>query len=92
MAGRPVGEKTFANMLRIALKDAHEAGGDKLRRVADALVAKAMGGDVSAIKEIGDRLDGKVPQGIIGGDDDDPPIKFSRIELVALKPLASSED
>ncbi len=53
-------------MLRIALKEAHAEGGDKLRRVAEALVDKAMTGDVPAIKEIADRLDGKVPQAIEG--------------------------
>jgi hypothetical protein len=31
-------------------------------------------GDVSAIREIADRLDGKVPQGVIGGEPDDPAI------------------
>jgi len=66
MAGRPPSEKTFANMLRVALKEAHAEGGDKLRKVADALVEKAMTGDVPAIKEIADRLDGKVPQAIEG--------------------------
>jgi hypothetical protein len=66
MAGRPPSEKTFANMLRIAIKEAHETGGDKLRAVADALVNKAMTGDVPAIKEIADRLDGKVPQAVEG--------------------------
>lgn len=60
--GRPKSEKTFANMLRISISEAHEGGGTKLRAVADALVNKAMSGDVSAIKEIGDRLDGKAMQ------------------------------
>ena len=36
----------------------------KLRRVARALVEKAMSGDVSAIKEINDRVDGRVPQAV----------------------------
>lgn len=58
--GRPVSEKTFANMLRIAISEAHEKGGTKLRAVADALVTKAISGDVPAIKEVADRLDGKV--------------------------------
>lgn len=42
----------------------------RLRRVAYALVAKAMEGDVAAIKEIHDRIDGKVPQAttIEGGE------------------------
>ena len=31
-------------------------------------------GDVQAIREIADRLDGKVPQGLIGGEEDDNPI------------------
>lgn len=64
--GRPPSEKTFANMLRVALKEAHIAGGDNLRAVAQALVDKALTGDVPAIREIGDRIDGKVPQGIEG--------------------------
>ena len=72
MAGRPPSEKTFANMLRIALKEAHAAGGDRLRAVADALVEKAMSGDVPAIREIADRMDGKVPQALVGDNDMDP--------------------
>lgn len=74
MAGRPPKEKSFANMLNIAINEAGEKGGTKLREVADALVAKAITGDVAAIKEIADRLDGKVPQGVIGGDEGDNPI------------------
>jgi hypothetical protein len=89
MAGRPPSEKTFANMLRIAIKEAHEDGRDKLRAVADALVTKAIAGDVGAIKEIGDRLDGKVPQGIIGGEEGDPAINMvHRIERVVVRPNA----
>lgn len=80
MAGRPPSEKTFANMLRIALKEAHEAGGDNLRQVADALVKKALTGDVPAIKEIADRMDGKVPQAVIGDSDSDPINMVHRIE------------
>lgn len=77
MAGRPPKERSFANMLNIAIKEAIE-GSDKtkLRLVADALVDKAMAGDVQAIKEIADRLDGKVPQGVIGGDEDDAPLSI----------------
>jgi len=73
MAGRPPKEKSFANMLNIAIKEAVE-GSDKtkLRAVADALVDKAMSGDVQAIKEVADRLDGKVAQAIVGDDEHDP--------------------
>jgi hypothetical protein len=77
MAGRPPKEKSFANMLNIAIKEAVEGKETtKLRAVADALVDKAMNGDVQAIKEIADRLDGKVPQGVIGGDEDDNPLSI----------------
>ncbi len=62
MAGRPPNEKTFANMLRVAIKEAHEDGKDRLRAVADALVTKAITGDVPAIRELADRLDGKSVQ------------------------------
>ena len=86
MAGRPPSEKTFANMLRVAIKEAHVDGGDKLRRVADALVDKAMTGDVPAIKEIADRLDGKVPQAVVGDDDLDPIRLVQRIERVVVRP------
>lgn len=51
--------------------DPCEAKQGSLRWNARQLLEK---GDVQAIREIADRLDGKVPQGVIGGDPDDPPI------------------
>ena len=46
-----------------------------LDALADALVAAGLAGEVNALKELGDRIDGKVPQAVIGGDDDDPAIQ-----------------
>jgi hypothetical protein len=77
MAGRPPSEKSFANMLRIAISEAKEGGGSKLRAVADALVDKAMTGDVPAIREIADRLDGKVAQPVTGRDGG--PIEYANL-------------
>jgi hypothetical protein len=75
MAGRPKGAKSFAAMLNIAINEAGKAEGTtKLRDVADALVTKAVDGDIQAIKEIADRLDGKVPQAVIG--DEENPLHF----------------
>ena len=85
MAGRPPKEKSFANMLNIAINEANASGGTKLRDVADALVAKAITGDVQAIKEIADRLDGKVPTPI-AGDDENPLSIVARIERVIVRP------
>lgn len=36
--------------------------------LAERLLDKAAEGDVSALKELGDRLDGKVPQALTGED------------------------
>lgn len=86
MAGRPPKEKSFANMLNIAIKEAVEGKEHtKLRAVADALVEKAMSGDVTAIKEVADRLDGKVPQGI-SGDEENPLTMVHRIERHIVRP------
>lgn len=82
MAGRPPKEKSFANMLRIAINEAADDGGTNLRKVADALVSKAIAGDVQAIKEVADRLDGKVPQALVGDSDSDPVNVTHRIERV----------
>jgi ribosomal protein L17 len=61
-------DKPFRDALRMAIA---ETNGDfkKLRKVAEALVEKAETGDVNAIREIADRLDGKVPQAIVGDDE-----------------------
>jgi hypothetical protein len=92
MAGRPPKEKSFSNMLRIAISEASEGGGTKLRDVADALVAKAAGGDVNAIKEIADRLDGKVAQALIGGDEDDAPIAIQAVVRKIIDPQSGNSN
>lgn len=81
--GRPK-EKPFADALRMELA---AAGEDRkaLRSIARRLIAKADEGDMQAIKEVADRLDGKVPQAVIGGSDDDPPL-VHRIERVIVRP------
>jgi hypothetical protein len=69
--GRPAGsenkDKPFKDALRKAIADAGTER-PRLRNIANALLDKAESGDVQAIKEIGDRLDGKVPQGHEGAD------------------------
>ena len=62
--GRPP-DKLFRDMLVLALNDA-KAKKPKLRRIAEKLVNKAVGGDMAAIKEVADRLDGKPSQIIMG--------------------------
>lgn len=92
MAGRPPKEKSFANMLRIAINEAHEGGGTNLRALAQALVNKGLSGDVAAIREIGDRIDGKVPQGIVGDDEAAPINIVQRIERVIVDANTANTD
>ena len=43
----------------------------RIHKVAEALFRKAEDGDISAIKELGDRIDGRAQQ-TISGDSDSP--------------------
>jgi hypothetical protein len=61
--GAPVGNtnssrnnRMWADTIRRVIA---QSDGEALRRVAEALVLKAQEGDISAIKELGDRIDGK---------------------------------
>lgn len=69
--GAPVGNtnssaenRLWANTIRRAAAQDPE----KLRRIAERLLADAEAGDIQAIKEMGDRLDGKATQAISGPD------------------------
>ena len=70
--GKP--DKQIRDALILALheeaRDEHGAKTSKLRLVASKLVDLAIGGDMAAIKEIGDRVDGKPVQQLadVGGD------------------------
>jgi len=58
-------------------------------QLADALLAKALEGDVAALKEVGDRIEGKVAQAIIGGDPDDNPIYI--VERTIVRPAQTHD-
>ena len=77
--------KRFRQQLIAALEDVPEGDVSNLRKVADKLVVAAISGDVQAIKEIADRADGKVPQGI-GGSDELGPVQLERIERAIIDP------
>lgn len=73
--GRPK-SKPFKEALDRAIKAAGEDPYARLSLddIAKALLTKAATGDVSAIKELAERYDGKVPQAVIGGEEGDPAI------------------
>jgi len=70
--GKP--DKLWKDAIRIAALRPDAEGRKKLAVIADKLVDAAIAGDVAAMREIGDRLDGKPAQAIIG-DDEAAPIK-----------------
>jgi hypothetical protein len=89
-SGNPGGRsktKPFADALRMELAAAgkdHKA----LRTIARNLIGLASddGGKLEAIKELADRLDGKVPQAVVGDSDEDPINLVHRIERVIVRP------
>ena len=70
-------DKPFRDALRMEIAAAGEDH-KALREVARALLTKAASGDVHAIREIGDRMDGRVPQAVVG-DDGSAPITLRTI-------------
>ncbi len=90
--GRPKSSKLFKDALNLAvhermdekpLRGVETGDKTKLRRIAEVLVENAMDGNIPAIKEVADRLDGKAPQAIVG--DDNPLTVVGQINLVAGK-------
>jgi len=73
--GRPPGpskDKPYKDALRRAIARAESLGEDSprcLNRIADRHLDACARGDMQAIKEMADRLDGRVPQG--HGQDDE---------------------
>lgn len=93
MAGAPIGNKNAAKakVWRAAIIRALERRKPADERIqaidelADKLIELVAAGDLAALKEFGDRMDGKPAQAIIGGDEDDPALKvLSEITIRAV--------
>lgn len=81
MAGRPVGaqnkDKPFREALRLEIAAAQDENDFRsLRKIARQLLTSASEGKIDAIKEIADRMDGKVSQPI-DGDGDGGPVQLT---------------
>ena len=83
--GRPIGsvnrQKPFNDALLMTLRSNPLA----LRRIAAKLVERAEEGDLAAIREIADRLDGKAPQAVEVGD-----VPFDRLTDAQLNAIAAA--
>lgn len=77
-------DRPFRDALRRAVMEA-EGDEKKLHKIARALVTQATSGDVSAIREIADRLDGKPRQETdLTINDNRDPSTLSDAELAAI--------
>lgn len=79
---KPAGAKSDkiwrdAIMRAVKRRLAGEGEPQALEKLADKLVDEGLNGDISAIREIGDRLDGKPSQQVnVNGDDDGGPVRM----------------
>ena len=80
-------DKPFRDALRMEISS---MGADfkGLRTIARALIDNAKSGDSPSIREIADRIDGKVPQAIVGDDEYDP-IQVEATDADRAKALAA---
>lgn len=96
MAGAPLGNQNAAKakrwqdalhkaLVRFESLDGKIKAGEALDKIAENVVLMALEGNRDAWQEIGNRLDGKPAQAIIGGDEDDPPIKVQKVERVLVR-------
>ena len=75
--GAPLGNKNSIKSNRLWAETIRRAviqdDAQRLRQIAEALLIKASEGDMTAIKELGDRLDGKsLQENKLTGDSDEP--------------------
>jgi hypothetical protein len=77
--------KLFRDALLVELKMA-DGEVERIQRVAAKLIEQAMDGNVHAIKEIADRIDGRVPTSFVG-DEDHPPVRqITKVEIEIIDP------
>lgn len=65
-------DRNAERRFRAALNNLIEKNPERLDKVAGQLVSQAEAGDIQAIKELADRLDGKPVQAIAGADGEGP--------------------
>ena len=81
MAGAPKGNKNSSLENRLwadTIRRAATQDPKKLRKIADNLLTLAEGGDIQAMREIGDRLDGKPHQTIAAEVDSNVTVEILR--------------
>ena len=90
MAGNPnpTGRKAD-KVVRDALLAALRQKPERLKNAAEAAWAKAEEGDLAAFREIADRLDGKVPQAVVGDKNEDSVQMDCNMRVEFIKAIAN---
>ncbi len=89
---RPKGSKNKPKIWQEALRkvllerEGGRKGPRKLELVARAMVRTALEGKAEVYRELGDRVDGKVPQALVGDSESDAIRVIARIERTIVKP------
>lgn len=100
MAGAPVGNQNAARakVWHAAIMRALDkrGGGDRIKaldELAGKLLDAVATGDLAALKEFGDRMDGKPAQAMIHqGDEDGGPVRVEKIERVIRRADAANRN
>lgn len=91
----PAGNQNAAKknrMLTDALKRELTQNPDKVLKIAQRLIDSAIAGEPWAQSLIHDRIDGKVPQAIVGDDEEPSLSMIHRIERVIVRPDPKNTD
>ena len=92
-AGAPKGNQNgVKNPWRTMLESVVSKSPLKLRQVAETLIDAAIAGDIQAIKELGDRLDGKPRQAVEVTGEEGKAISLTVVFSDALKDAARDND
>jgi hypothetical protein len=85
--GAPAGNRNAAKQKRMmadCLKRELTQRPEDLLAIVNKTITDAMAGDAQARALVFERVDGKLPQPLVGDDNEDPISTYSRIELVNL--------
>ena len=96
MARGPKSDKFWSDAVRLAAFRQCETDPERrkyINLIAENLVASAMEGNMDAIKEIGDRIDGRPKQAVEHSEDQDAPLGGAAVERLTqlLNRLGSSQ-
>lgn len=95
MAGAPEGNQNSTRekrMLNAALTRHLVQNPEDAAEIVRVMVAAAKKGEAWAVKEVFDRESGKPKQPVIGGDEDDEPIRIQKVERVLIRANAADSN